>query len=366
MAATDQGSQGRTVSSDGPALQPPWPAWDSEELYWDKADRIRAFRALQSWYRETHLEAPPGLHPYKPDQLSGSMLLSPDAVANKNFLPGVAPYARRRAQFLGLIRATPVYPRLDHNMLGSMPVCFNLLAPLRETPTATPKILDEVLGFSVGQVLVIEVEVPPRPKDHYLNDNTAFDALVIYEREGKRGFVGIETKYTEPFSPAPSHSPRDRKAMEKLQMNPPYREFTSERYGWMPDAFDALAFSTTTHQMWRNVILAFALKQEGVTPETIPGLPAYGPFDEASVLVISARADRTATTACRLVTEACRAGEVFIKHVTFNDIIDQAIQIAELEEWATEFNRRYLDLRPVLESRRFQDLSLHPSLIGEP
>jgi hypothetical protein len=47
----------------------------------------------------------------------------------------------------------------------------------------------------------VDIEYAPDPKEEFLDDRTAFDAFVEFDRvDGTRGFVGIETKLTEPFS----------------------------------------------------------------------------------------------------------------------------------------------------------------------
>ena len=47
----------------------------------------------------------------------------------------------------------------------------------------------------------VQIEYAPEPRSEFLSDRTAFDVLFEYERgSGGLGFVGIETKLTEPFS----------------------------------------------------------------------------------------------------------------------------------------------------------------------
>jgi hypothetical protein len=44
------------------------------------------------------------------------------------------------------------------------------------------------------------IEQAPEPRSEYLDDNTAFDAFVEYQRrDNKLCFMGIETKLTSPF-----------------------------------------------------------------------------------------------------------------------------------------------------------------------
>lgn len=346
---------------------PGWPPWDDkEQLYWDTAPRIRAFRALQSWYREKELKVPPAPHPSKSECWIGNHLKDDAATDNKNFLDeDIAAYARSRADDIKQKKATPVFPRLDHNMLGSMPLCFNFLGPLRTHPEIAAGLLGHALGRDIGRILAIEVEVAPRDKADYLDDNTAFDALVLYESKGSRGLLAIETKYTEPFSRVPSDNPKNKKtkrARDKLLSNPAYRVYSGPAYGWSEGAFEKLALDHATNQLWRNVMLAMAVKEKGISDRSAPGLPTVDSFDEAHVLVVSAKADKTAIKATVRVNDAYKGPAKPVTQIFFGDMIERALEVSELSAWATEFRRRYLDLTPVLESPTFSKLRLDPDL----
>jgi hypothetical protein len=92
--------------------------------------------------------------------------------------------------------------RLLHNMLSSQPMCFNLLGMLAGDLDLAGRTFRSILPEEVLSVDRILFEYAPQPKEHFLNDSTAFDAFVEYKRlNGGRGFIGIETKMTEPFSP---------------------------------------------------------------------------------------------------------------------------------------------------------------------
>jgi hypothetical protein len=82
-------------------------------------------------------------------------------------------------------------------------MCFNLFGPLvpeanRELAT---RLMNALLPGEVTQVREARIEYRPKPVAEYLGDRTAFDAFIDYERhDGRRAFLGIETKLTEPFS----------------------------------------------------------------------------------------------------------------------------------------------------------------------
>jgi hypothetical protein len=334
-----------------------YPSWDDEEaLYWPhEADRVRAYRALQSRYRDQVLRVGPGLHPIQPEggELVGSELPDDSARLGLNFLHSeIATYAWERADELKRRKATPVLPRLERSMLASMPLCFNLFGHLRLHKWIVAHVLSEVVGIDIDKVIGIEVEVAPRPKTNYLDDNTAFDAFVEYRRQENRGLLAIETKYSEPFSAVK----RDKKSLERLRSKRTYREYSTTKYGFKPGAFEAIS-ETEANQLWRNTMLALAVKENG-----LDGRP---PFDEAYVVVASCGVDETATRVVERVRNSHNDGENLIRHVTFEELTAACLRFAETECWAKEFRRRYLDVSVVLDSPSFDSLSL-PKQLREP
>lgn len=97
----------------------------------------------------------------------------------------------------------------------------------------------------------ITCEWAPKAPAARIGDRTAFDATVRYQAGDERSFVGIETKYTEPFSAKSYPGKVD--------------ESVTERSSWFsvtPGAIQRLR-SSATHQPWRNVVLARQLEQHG-------------------------------------------------------------------------------------------------------
>jgi hypothetical protein len=127
-------------------------------------------------------------------------LLASEAVAQRpglNFLDGVAEYVDERIPQVRQAKGTLDPDRLRRNMLSSQPMCFNLFGFLRHAP-GSAKLLSGLLERPVRAVSIMECEWP----GDYLDDKTAFDAFVVYETEaGAQAFYGIETKYTDSFSP---------------------------------------------------------------------------------------------------------------------------------------------------------------------
>lgn len=84
-----------------------------------------------------------------------------------------------------------------------------------------------------------------------------------------------------------------------------------------------------TNQLWRNAILALAAQQKGLKAPVVPDEVGADRFDEVHVIVASERADRTATNAAIKVQEARAAADGFVRHITFNQIIERAIQLPD-------------------------------------
>lgn len=162
----------------------------------------RRMRLHQSWWRAAVLRVECGVGPHATSRNRyGNMLTERDGVRGLNFLtPAIAEFAVRRQQEFprGIKRH-----RLLCNMLSSQPMCFNLFGPAA---------LDEEVGcaiaaaccskFQLHRCVRVIIEHEPAPRSAFLDDATSFDAfLELEDISGRLGFLAIETKLTEPFSP---------------------------------------------------------------------------------------------------------------------------------------------------------------------
>ena len=249
--------------------------WNAPELQVASDTKWRAqYRALQSWYREVVLDVPPGLK--SPGRLVGSMLPA-EAVEVRpglNFLtPEIAAYVDRRIPEVQAADGTIEVDRLRRNMLSSMPLCFNLFGHLRGAQRPAAEVLSSLLKLEIEEIERIEVEWAPPAAEH-LGDRTAFDAFIEYRtHDGARGFLGIETKYTEPFSQTVYESERYRAVTE------------APTSGFKPGAYDRL-IGPDTNQLWRNALLALSLRAKGV-------------YAHGHVLVVACRGDAGAAKALK-------------------------------------------------------------------
>ena len=298
------------------------PSWDDPVLQVPGEPKWRArYRLLQSWHRETVLAAPPGMYR---GRLRGNHLQA-DWLARHceaNFLtPEVAQYVKQRVPDVIESGGTIDETRLRSNLLSSMPLCFNLFGHLRAHKKDAARPLAAALDLDMAVIDVIEIEWSPCPARH-LRDRTALDAYVEYRtQDGRRGFVGVETKYTESFSPREYDSPI-------------YREITgSPRSGFVPGAADVLK-GRVTNQLWRNAMLAVSLKRDQK-------------FDEGHVAVVACLKDRSFHRAVRTFRGQLTDPPSLLRVASYEEIIDNAAGVAALRTWAEAFRRRYLDLAPV-------------------
>ena len=223
-------------------------------------------RFHQSWYRARVLGLPwgPGPMLHSTREL-GSMLTREDGAAGRNFLSHEL-FELAQARIAEKTGAVDEF-RLLHNMLSSQPMCFNLFGYLElnlDLATRTFAALDP----DVERVTDVRMEYAPEPAADYLNDRTAFDAFVAYERKGGgKGFFGIETKLTEKFS-------------QKEYDTPAYRRWLKVPGApWRLQAADELP-RMAHNQLWRNHLLAFSLQNLSDQYETGTVAVVGHPLDE--------------------------------------------------------------------------------------
>jgi PD-(D/E)XK nuclease superfamily len=284
------------------------------------------FRALmrrhQSWYRSTVLHADFGTGP-KPSSATyyGNMLAAVAAEAGANFLtPEIFGVARARIAAGGGVEPF----RCLRNMLSSQPMCFNLFGPLVVNTELATRMVGALLPGEVAEVLAVRIEYAPSPRHEYLDDATAFDAFVQYRRpSGEPAFLGIETKLTDSFS-------------EKEYVKPAYVALTERDDSvWTRDAWTKLSHPST-NQLWRNQLLAEALRRHPASP-----LGSFG----RSVVVRHPLDGECADAVVRY--EALLADQASFLDWPLDEVVlrwrAEALN-AEEREWLEAFALRYLDV----------------------
>lgn len=272
------------------------------------------YRNHQSLHRERELGVPLGTdnrgrtiasllpNREKEDPVGLNFLLDADIVE----------YVKARVAAVKNIGGTIDEDRLWRNMLSSMPVCFNLFGRLRQQTEIAARILQAATGRAIAAIDLLEVEW----SEPHLGDKTAFDAYVEYRTPtGERGFIGIETKYTESFG-------RQEIGDRNIER---YRQEADEICSDIPTD------SQLKHQVWRNTLLASAHL-------------SASDFNQGCSLVITLGDDREALREIASVRSHLKDPS-FVRWTSYEAILAD-LEETEARDWAKQFRRRYLPVVP--------------------
>lgn len=188
---------------------------DLKEIYGlsSAGDSVFAAKArfLQSWYRAEILKQQD--YGFGPDANSknryGNILVNGEQTGSNFLTKEIYNYANYRTQLMKAGETIQQY-RLFNNMLSSQPMCFNLFFPLKalfeKDHIAANKIFKACFpSLNIENILAVEIEYLPYPNTEYLDDRTAFDAMILYKtKTGERNILAIETKYVEKLGVLPS------------------------------------------------------------------------------------------------------------------------------------------------------------------
>jgi hypothetical protein len=286
---------------------------------------LARMRFHQSWYRSHVLRVPFGIGPqHDSDRFLGSMLSSSAGEAGINFLTeGTFDVAKARANSGGGVERY----RLLHNMLSSQPMCFNLFAPLAADQQLGSEVCRALIGCAVSNVREVRFEWAPTPIVHHLNDRTSFDCFIEYETiHGGLGFLAVETKLTEPFSP-------------KRCDNPAYRRWMTRSSPWRNSVCTKVG-SPVHNQLWRNHLLAWSLLQN-----------VHHSYDEGHVVVVHHPTDKKCSRVVNGYRELLR--DVSMVHdLPLDVLLGYYEQAGTSREWLEHFRVRYLALE--LSERAWQ------------
>lgn len=210
--------------------------------------------------------------------------------------------------------------RLRTNLLSSMALTFNLLAPLAMTRSNADTVLYTLLKEFRGATQDILFEHSPgRGDPRFTGDYSAFDALIRYTTsDGRRGFVAIEFKYSESMNePTP-------------RINPRHGDL-AEASGLFANPMDPALRSNPLQQLWREHLLAQTMIDSGR-------------YDEGFFLLIG-------PTLNHLVQDAATAYQGHLNEPAdgkvrfFNVTLEQAIEAIRYSDpsHADALYRRYCD-----------------------
>ena len=168
------------------------PTWLDDRIYppnESRTSRIGRYRQLQAWFRDAQLRVAPGVPVGKE---APANLLDREQVITQpdlNFLhPEAYRHALERAVVAQFEGGELKADRLFHNMLSSMPMCFNLFAAMRaEKPSFLP-VFQELFDADATEIVDIVCEWAPRP-EFGVGDHSAFDAVVFYKAGAEERFL---------------------------------------------------------------------------------------------------------------------------------------------------------------------------------
>ena len=162
---------------------------------------------------------------------------------------------------------TKIGMNLLNNALRSEHIPYNLFFPMmkKENKETVKDFFNELLGTDdIVEILEVKIEFAPQPKYNYLNDGTSFDTFVLYRsKDGHRGGIGIEVKYTEHeyhIGETEYRNTHDDNGRVKLSEH--YERVTSKSGYYLPHREEKLV-SDVLRQIWRNHILGASMVQVG-------------------------------------------------------------------------------------------------------
>lgn len=175
----------------------------------------------------------------------GSRISNAAGAAGGNFLTAEIFQIARREVAYREIGALIDVERLATNLLSSMPLTFNLLAPWQHALERAQGYLIELLpAFTGTPTQLIFESSPGRGNPKFTGDYTAFDAFIGYtDFHSHTGFIAIEIKFAESMSePIPAWKPR-------------YDELSNASGLFLDPAATSLR-SNPLQQLWREQMLA--------------------------------------------------------------------------------------------------------------
>ncbi len=204
-------------------------------------------------------------------------------------------------------------------------MCFNLFGPLVRDGALATCLARALWGDRVARVRRVALEWAPQPAQAYLDDRTAFDAFVELELAGGGlGFVGVETKLTEPFSRRRDDGPRYRRWME------------APGAPWRPEAGDRVA-DVAHNQLWRDHLLAWSMLAR-----------AGSPYRWGCLLLVSHPEDRSCARTVARYRELLRPEDDTFQARDLGAVVQAWRAALGLDDphraWLDAFATRYLDL----------------------
>lgn len=294
----------------------------------DQDNRFTArMRLHQSWYRAAVLDVPFGTGPqaHHSDPF-GNMLRKEDGERGLNFLtPEIAALAQESEEEA----AEGIEPhRLRCNMLSCQPMSFNLLGPMALDGEIGRAMVDALLDdVAVSRIGRLTFEYAPTPFDALLGEAVRFDAFVAVELvDGRRGFVSIETKLTEPFV----------QELAPLDERPSLARWVDHGGAPWQASERATLGSGQVHHLWRKHALAFSLRETQSER-----------FDFHRLVLLRHSLDESCAEAVTTYRGCLQLGDgSFVDH-TLDEVArrwKRVVAKTGWKPWLEDFRRRYIRL----------------------
>lgn len=206
----------------------------------DRNELVKRMRLHQGWWRACVLGVDEGRHPKSREETICSSV-NDGVLNNQNFLDLDARMAlestlkSRTESAKGMIDEY----RLYNNLLSSQPLCFNFFGKLKYNLELATSLLSKYFP-TIRTVDKIHFEFAPNSSSN--GDNSAHDVAIEFtDIDDKNCLIGIECKYTEPFSP---------------------KEYTKPSYKVIYEASSAFSseyedlIRTDYNQLFRNQLIA--------------------------------------------------------------------------------------------------------------
>jgi len=214
--------------------------------------------------------------------------------------------------------------RMHANLLSSMPLCFNLLAPLKTDTKLARRVFNQLAPGIAKDITHIQFEHSPgRGDPTFLGDGTAFDAIATARApDGAKTFIAIEVKYSESLNEP------------EARLRPRYDEL-SRGSGLFTEPDDKALRKNPLQSFWRGHMLAQSMLDAGL-------------HDRGVFLLIAPRQNRDVQRAARAYSKRLTNadGKVAFLSVELEDAID-AIGTAGATNLAAALHERYVDFGPV-------------------
>jgi hypothetical protein len=184
--------------------------------------------------------------------------------------------------------------RLYNNLLSSQPLCFNFFGELQTDKYLALKFLQQ---YWPELTKVTHVFFEYAPPENYTRDNSAFDVAFEVMADHRRGFIGLECKYTDTFSS---------KVYDKLA----YREIFDKSEGNAFTTGYEKIVSSRYNQLFRNQLIAAAFVQNG-------------DYDFSNTGLFCHQDDKSALQIAEEFKGHLKMGEKRFKIITFKDFIEK-------------------------------------------